>query len=625
MLSGIEYFLLISIILPFFTGLLVLVIPTEIKFLREIIASVTLVALFIMAGLLGIAPEQQLFSGFFSSDGLASFIFFFILFFGAINLIYAFGSEAGKSRLNEFYAYFLWTLGAAAGVVFSANMIAFLSFWGFLGLTLYMMIGLDGEAASGPAKKTILIVGGADALLILGFALLFLLNLPEQLADTTQIFSGNMGLWIEQPVTGPYAVLAFILLTMAAFSKAGAMPLHTWVPAASSDARPVTAAFLPGSLDKLLGIYFLYRICTKIFVMPEDSWMVTYLMVIGAVTIIGAVMMALVQHRIRRLLGYHAVSQVGYMILGIATLTPIGMAGGLFHMLNNAIYKSCLFLCAGNVETATGTDELDKLGGLGKFMPLTFLSMLIASAAISGVPPLNGFVSKWLIYRGLIQVGESGGLSWIVWLTAAMFGSALTLASFIKIIHSIFWSTPSCRIPLEKVKEQSYFRTIPVLILAGICLVFGIAYIYPLFLYVGSAIGELPRLVGMELYRDWHAGGATVLLVIALLIGLFVYWISGLFSRLRRVPTWVGGSQHDPERAYFPGTEFYRTIQRLPVISSLYGYQSRGFFDIYELGSRFSVGVASYFSNLHSGVLSTYVTWALVGLVVYLFVFLGIW
>ena len=629
MLNQLDLIMPLAIVLPLFTGILAVIVPSRLKVIKELIVVVTLVSLLIGAVGLAIAPNQELLWGGLRSDGLAVFIFFFTVFFAAVNAIYAFGTESEAERSNEFFAYFLWTIGAAAGVIFSTNMILFLSFWGFLGLTLYLMIGLAGPSASAAAKKTMLITGGADAFLILGLAMLFLLNLPGESVDGLAALMSNAGsamdLWSQQPVSGTYGVLAFLLLSLTAFSKAGALPLHTWVPDAGEKAKPTTAAFLPGSLDKLLGIYFLYRICTEIFSFSASSWAVIYLMAIGALTIISAVMLALVQHNIRRLLGYHAVSQVGYMVLGLATLNPIGMAGGLFHMLNNAIYKSALFLCAGNVEDAAGTGELEKLGGLGKLMPLTSISMLIAALAISGIPPLNGFVSKWLVYRGLIETGEAGGALWIIWLLAAMFGSALTLASFIKVMHSVFWSTPSTRINLEKIREVNYFRTLPVLILAGICIVFGVAYTYPLYTFIAPAVTTLEEFVALNLFAAWNAAVAAALLVLAVVAGIFLYWLFDSLKDLRRVPTWVGGSVHDPERAYFPGTEFYRTIDEMPLLNKIFSLQKKGYFDVYELFSGLSLSIASYFSNSHTGVLTTYVTWALVGLIIYLFVFMGMW
>jgi NADH-quinone oxidoreductase subunit L len=129
-------------------------------------------------------------------------------------------------------------------------------------------------------------------------------------------------------------------------------------------------------------------------------------MVIGAITIILAVMMALIQRDYKRLLSYHAISQVGYMILGIGTCLPAGIIGGIFHMLNNALYKCGLFLTGGVVEKQTGTTDLAKLGGLRLNMPVTFVCYLITAASISGVPPFNGFFSKELIYDAALVRGK---------------------------------------------------------------------------------------------------------------------------------------------------------------------------------------------------------------------------
>ena len=219
------------------------------------------------------------------------------------------------------------------------------------------------------------------------------------------------------------------------------MPFHTWVPDFGEKVDAPVSAFLPASLDKLLGIYLLARCVLDLFV-PTPA-MYGMLMLLGAVTVISAVLMALVQHDLKRLLSYHAVSQVGYMILGIGTGTAIGLAGGLFHMLNNTVYKTALFLCAGVIEKETGTTDLDRLGGLAKLMPVTFLTCTVAALSISGIPPLNGFASKWMIYQGIISGGEGAGLGWIVWLAVAMLGSALTLASFVKVLHATFLCKPS--------------------------------------------------------------------------------------------------------------------------------------------------------------------------------------
>ena len=138
-------------------------------------------------------------------------------------------------------------------------------------------------------------------------------------------------------------------------------------------------------------------------------------------------------------------------------------------MLNNALYKSLLFLSAGSVEKQAGTTELGNLGGLAKTMPFTFACALIGALSISGVPPLNGFVSKWMIYQGIVGLSGSSPY-WIIWLLAAMFGSALTLASFVKIIHAVFLGQGQGK-PL---KESSWIMLLPMAVLAALCVIFGI-------------------------------------------------------------------------------------------------------------------------------------------------------
>ncbi|MGB3242668.1 MAG: proton-conducting transporter membrane subunit, partial [Candidatus Omnitrophota bacterium] len=253
----------------------------------------------------------------------------------------------GRKGLVRYYIYVLLTLTGSLGAVFSNNLIVFVVFWGFLGLLLYLLVGFGQRKNTAyTAKKTFIIVGGTDAVMLFGIAIIW------HLTGALEMDKISIGL------NSPPAILAYLCLAAGAFAKAGAMPFHTWVPDAAEDGPTPVTAFLPASLDKLLGIYFLARISLDMFRM--NLGMNTFLMVVGSVTIVAAVMMALIQHDMKRLLGYHAVSQVGYMVLGIGTGNPVGIAGGLFHMLNHAIYKSCLFFSGGAVEKRSGTTNLDK-------------------------------------------------------------------------------------------------------------------------------------------------------------------------------------------------------------------------------------------------------------------------
>jgi formate hydrogenlyase subunit 3/multisubunit Na+/H+ antiporter MnhD subunit len=414
---------------------------------------------------------------------------------------------------------------------------------------------------------------------------------------------------ISVPLTGPLPIIAFISLAIASFAKAGVMPMHTWIPDMAMTAPVSITGFLPGSLDKLLGIYFLGRISMDVFVM--NNRMGKLLLIIGAVTIVAGVMMALVQHDLKRLLSYHAVSQAGYMVLGIGTGNPIGIAGGLFHMLNNAIYKFGLFLSGGAVENRAQTTDLDRLGGLAKLMPITFLTCLIAALSISGVPPFNGFVSKWMVYQGVIELGRGGDKLWVIWLVAAMFGSALTLASFMKLIHAVFLGSPSVTThhPAPKRNEVSFSMWLPMAVLAALCVIFGVfAYRVPLKNFI------LPAVPGVSFRGFWSPGLATLLIIIGIILGVIIYWL-GNIKGLRVDTAYVGG-EIIPEESRVTGVDFYDTIKNMGTFKEIYRGAEKKNFDIYDLGTKFVFFLVRGLRKIHSGVLSTYLFWSLFGMLV---------
>jgi NADH:ubiquinone oxidoreductase subunit 5 (subunit L)/multisubunit Na+/H+ antiporter MnhA subunit len=352
------------------------------------------------------------------------------------------------------------------------------------------------------------------------------------------------------------------------------------------------------------------------------------LMLLGAVTIVGAVLMALVQHDLKRLLGMHAVSQVGYMVLAIGTGSTLGIAAGLFHMLNNAIYKSCLFLGAGVVEQKTGTVDLDRLGGLASRMPVVFTVTLIASLSISGIPPFNGFASKWMIYQSIIESGQSSGtLWWCLWLTAAMLGSALTLASFVKVLHCVFLCKPSPEIRQSVIARAEWPLALPMVILAGLCVVLGVFGRGTVLRYfIEPAVGQ-----SLEYAGTWLPAQASMLMVITFGLGWLVYAISFGGGRLRRVPTYVGGENLDETRIpgiprgasrhiEVTGVDFYQSVEQLPGLGKLYRLARAKAFDLYEVIGGLVKPLTGALRTAHQGVLPLYLGWFLLGLLAILYV-----
>jgi formate hydrogenlyase subunit 3/multisubunit Na+/H+ antiporter MnhD subunit len=549
------------------------------------------------------------------ADNLSVFVVLGVAFFGLVVCLYSIGFMKGKERLGEFYGYLLLTIGMSCGAVLANELILMLVFWGGLAATLYMMIGLAGPSAAAASRKTFIVIGASDSAFVLGVALIWVVAGTTRLGGAPLVLHG----WLS------YA--AFACLVIAAFAKAGAMPLHSWIPDCGEKAPVPVVAFLPASLDKLLGIYLLVRTTTGIFAM--NGSMNLLLMAAGAITILFAVMMALVQHDLKRLLSYHAVSQVGYMVLGIGTGTALGIAGGLFHMLNNAIYKTCLFLCAGAVEKRAGTTDLDSLGGLAKTMPVTFVACVVSALSISGIPPLNGFASKWMVYQGIVDSGKSGGYLWVVWLSVAMLGSALTLASFVKVLHAVFLRKASPSLAAKKASEVGPAMWLPMALLALLSVVFGIAaFRLPLKYLVFPAVNAPVALVGI-----WWAGPATLMLAASLAAGIAIYFLSTV-RKARAAETYVGGevlntvylsgeTAEGPRDIEVSGTGFYETVQHMRFFAAMYAMAKKRFFDFYDVSARFISYFVRVLREAHNGVLPLYLTWVMAGILIVLSIVIG--
>ncbi len=253
--------------------------------------------------------------------------------FALLICIYSLRAMAGHRWEGKFYAYVTWALAGAAIVAVADNLLVLLVGWELVTLMLFLLINLGtGEARAG-AAKAYGVLGFADACLLLAVALLVARpgGMENLSLSRGPVAVGSLG------AVG-YVVYALILV--AALAKAGAIPLHSWIPAIAEDAPTPVMAFLPAAVDKLLGIYLLAVLTLRMF--QPDWTMQVVLMCVGAVTILAAVLMAMMQHNLKKLLSFHAVSQVGYMVLGVGTGTTIGVIGGLFHMVNHAIYKSDL-------------------------------------------------------------------------------------------------------------------------------------------------------------------------------------------------------------------------------------------------------------------------------------------
>jgi len=596
--------LLIPILIPLAAALVALFVPKNYRRSLGVLTFIAAILNFTLAALL--FNKELVFSLPWLGNGIdfslrlyqfSSFIMLAAGFFSLMTSLYSLSFLREKSYAKQFYVYFLLTLALVNGAVLSDNLILMLFFWEGLLLTLFGMIAITKPESFKTATKAFVIVGICDLCMMAGIALVWSL-------------SGTLAISKISLATGGLANLAFIFLMIGAISKAGSMPFHSWIPDAADDAPLPFMAFLPASLEKLLGIYFLARISLDMFKLHANSWLSPMLMIIGCITILLAVMMALVQKDYKRLLSYHAISQVGYMILGIGTCVPAGIVGGLFHMINHALYKSCLFLTGGSVEKQTGTTNLEKLGGLYSLMPVTFICFFIAAASICGVPPFNGFFSKELVYEGALERGR-------VFYIAALLGSFLTAASFLKLGHAAFFGKKgeACK----GTKEASLPILIPMITIALTCILFGLFNYFPLRTFIQPILGE--RLEGHNFFGFPSNIMLTLLTVLVIAAAIIHHLVSA-----KRAGSGLKASDH---------------IRHAPGLSVIYDRAKERFFDPYDIWIKvstimaklffridrgidwiyesFATGLANAASikirKLHNGYYATYISWALLGMI----------
>jgi formate hydrogenlyase subunit 3/multisubunit Na+/H+ antiporter MnhD subunit len=567
--------LLFPIVAPILIGFVCLLTPKRARGLREGLTLLTLLGTAASAVMiflrvvppihiewLRLAPQLTLAFD-LESTPFARLTLVVVSAFGCLAALYSIPLMSAHARHREYYAYYLVALGVTAGAVLSANLLLLLFFWELHGFLLFLMAGLNGQRAVRATTRTLLLAGCGDLALLLALGLIWV--------QGGSLYMGALGDSVPLPNTW-LAGASFVLIVAGAAVKIGVMPVHSWAIAISTE-TPMTVMAYFTSLDKMLGFYLLTM--TSLTIFDLSGWRGWALMSVGAVTLLGGVLMAMIQRDYRKMLAFHSVSQMGYAVMGIGTATTIGIIGGLFHLLNMVIVKGSLYLCGASVERATGKTDFSALGGLARAMPRTFLATAVAALAIAGVPPLNAFVSKWLLYQGVL---ERGGAAFPVFLFIAMAGSALTLASFMKMLYSMFWGDLPAE--LKDVKESPWTMTLPVLVLALAAGGFGVFYRWPVDTLISPILGLRLEPPGL-----WQSGTAAVLMVVSLLAGLLVY-AAGSPRRRTEADVFLGGEAMDPSRYRVPGTHFYGPVKAMRGLREVYVAAESGALDLYLISCR---------------------------------------
>jgi hydrogenase-4 component B len=546
-------------------------------------------------------------------------------------------------KVAKFFPILLLCVASMTGVLVCTDFLFFLIFWESMTLTSYFLVTFESENAASQRAglKYFIITHGATLCMAAAALLLWRTSGSFSFDAIRQTLAAML-------TTRPFLANSIIFLFFLGFAtKAGLLPMGDWLPDAHPVAPSGMSATLSGALVKL-GIYGLVRLfCSFVVVSPSLKVWGIILALVGTGSLFVGTLTALQQTDTKRLMAFHTIGQIGYICLGLGVgayclvmypaLATIALAGAIFHAVNHACFKSCLFLDAGSVLYRTGERDMDKLGGLAAFMPYTTGTAAIASLSIAGVPPLNGFASKWLIVAGCLLAGMRFPLFFVLGLIA-LFVSLATLASFLKVLGAVFLGRAD---ESPGIKEVPISMIVPQVVLAALCVLLGI---FPQFVlrFIGHAIEGLTAMpvAAVDASRMW--GGLVLIdgspvafwsplamLTVLAVLALLSYGIQRAGrAQTRSVPVWYCGEEHAVATVRYPASSFY-----LPFKHAFQGIYPSGKvhvpkfpaplrraldFDqwLYSPTVKVIDTAADRISRTHAGILQIYLLWIVIGAIV---------
>lgn len=507
---------------------------------------------------------------------------------------------------REYYTLFLMLGGGVMGLVLSGdlfNMFIMVEILTFAAVALTAFRNTARGALEAAFKY--LVVGSIGSTCILvGTSMLYAQAHTLNLAQLAQVIPGNLNTATK---------VAFALLFVGFGTKAFIVPFHPLAADAHGAAPASISVMISGVLTKS-GIYGIIRLTYFLFQTMNLGTMQFLLVFIGSLSMFICVTMALAQHDFKRLLAFHSISQIGYVLTAVGLCTALGVSAGLYHAMNHTLFKGLLFLAAGAVLHETGTTDLGKLGGLSRKMPHTTVLFLIGAFSISGIPPFNGFASKWMIYQATYQKAvESGNIGFLLVTIIALVTSVLTLASFVKVSQSVFFG----QLPkeLENVKEVPFGMRFAMGIFALLCVLTGLfpnlvtTYItepaaravFSVAQYIGAMGFDASGVAAEGAVSFAHVGvWEPISWLLILCIALLSVTIVAVASKYDKVSQ-RSGEAVDSKYELFYGGEA-QEFSQVGGGDLFWGFKHnwRGYFDVMH--------------RLHSGVVNDYALWAVVDL-----------
>lgn len=554
-------------------------------------------------------------------------------------------ADQHPSNVRKMTFFFGLMAAGMSGVVLARDGISFLFAWEIMALAAYFLISTEDEKPEVSEAATLYLITTHTGTLGL-FVLFPLLNMLS-------------GSWLfpaagSLSASSPLATSIFLASLFGFGMKAGIMPLHIWLPSAHANAPSHVSAVMSGVILKV-GVYGVIR--TLSFFDTGPLWWGCLVLTLGVVSGVAGVVFAIGQHDLKRLLAYHSIENIGiiFMGLGVALIgqgvgSPammiLGMGGALLHVINHALFKALLFLGAGSVIHATGTREIELMGGVARKLPYTALLFGIGSVAICGLPPLNGFVSELLIYLGFFQGihGNGGGA-----VAAALAAPALALvgglavACFVKVYGIVFLGTPRAAAH-EAQHEAGWQMLLPMLLLALVCATIGLAPGLLAGMLQRTSLTVLPLLAGSAGLSLQGLAPLTMITLsgVALLvfIAALAFWYRSrlALTGCSKTDTWGCGYQRPSARIQYSASSFAGMLTSLfAFVLKQQSHRPDKITGIFPAPTHFSSHVPeavleliyipalkrlhrrfSWIRRLQSGILQQYVLYSLITLILLL-------
>jgi len=466
-------------------------------------------------------------------DGFAWVFAFLVCGIGLLVVLYTRYYISPEDPVRRFYLFFLAFTGSMLGIVIAGNLVLLVIFWELTSIFSFLLIGYwhHNQAARDGARMALTVTAVGGLALLAG--VLIVGHIVGSYDLDVVLASGNA--IRDHALYTP----ALLLILLGALTKSAQFPFHFWLPNAMAAPTPVSA-FLHSATMVKAGVFLMARLWPVLSGTPEWFAIVG---LAGMLSLVLGAYIAMFQQDLKGLLAYSTISHLGLITLLLSLGSPLGAVAAIFHMLNHATFKASLFMAAGIIDHEAGTRDLRRLSGLFRFMPITGTLAMVASAAMAGVPLLNGFLSKEMFFAETV---ETHAESWVDTVApyAAVLGSALAVTYSIRLIHSIFLGVPPQSFPREP-HEPPFWMRFPVMFLVFACLLVGIIpglTIGP-FLYaaVSSVLGEATPYYSLAVWHGFNT--PLVMSALALAAGTLLYLWAGDFLERSESPLLLGRLQ----------------------------------------------------------------------------------